>query len=325
MRSIMRKALQSIALAALLSAPALAEDASVPQDQVFPPWQHGQNNDAIDRGFDFTVPPVDDLADFHGNPTNAELLLYVGGNYYFAMAPLVRAFETAHPEYRGRLYWETIPPGLLVRQMQAGGMITVGNMTWTAKPDVYLAGLAKVNGLIKQGLLTGPAVPYVTNDLAIMVQKRDPAHITSLADLARPGLRLAMPNPAFEGIARQIKQALAKAGGDALVNAVYDRKVQDGTTLLTHIHHRQTPLFLMQGRVDAGVTWQSEALFQEQDGDPIGHIAIPAADNATAIYAGAAVRNAAHPQAAQAWLSFIHSPAALRIFERYGFKPYAAR
>jgi molybdate transport system substrate-binding protein len=325
MRAIMCKVVLSTALAALLSTSALAQNASVPQDDVFPPWQHGRNNDAIDRGFDFTVPPVDDLADFHGNPTNAKLVLYVGGNYYFAMAPLVRAFETTHPEYRDRLYWETIPPGLLVRQMQAGGTVTVGNMTWTAKPDVYLAGLAKVNGLIKQGMLTGPVVPYVTNDLAIMVPKDNPAHITRLADLARPGLRLAMPNPEFEGIARQIKQALAKAGGDALVNAVYDRKVQDGTTLLTHIHHRQTPLFLMQGRADAGVTWQSESLFQEQNGNPIGDVAIPAADNATAIYAGAAVRNAAHPHAAEAWLSFIRSPAALRIFERYGFKPYAAR
>ena len=325
MRTIMHKALLSTAFTALLSTSALAEGANVPQDQTFPPWQHGENNDAIDRGFDFTVPRVDDLADFHGNPTNAELVLYVGGNYYFAMAPLVRAFETAHPEYRHRLYWETIPPGLLVRQMQAGGTITVGNMTWTAKPDVYLAGLAKVNGLINEGLLTGPAVPYVTNDLAIMVPKGNPEHITSLADLAKPGLRLAMPNPAFEGIARQIKQALAKAGGDTLVDAVYDRKVQDGTTLLTHIHHRETPLLLMQGRVDAGITWQSEALFQEQDGHPIRLIAIPAVDNATAIYAAAAVRNAAHPQAAQAWLSFIRSPAALLIFERYGFKPYAAR
>jgi molybdate transport system substrate-binding protein len=65
--------------------------------------------------------------------------------------------ETARPEYRGRLYRETIPPGLLARQMQEGGTITVGNMTWTAKPDVYLAGLAKVKGLIEQGLLSGPA------------------------------------------------------------------------------------------------------------------------------------------------------------------------
>jgi len=330
MPTMIRKALLGAALCALLTAPAMAQAAGsrvgTPhyQEDVFPPWQHGANNDVTNRGLDFTVPEVDVLADFHGDPADAKLVLYVGGNYYFAMAPLVHAFETAHPEYRGRIYWETIPPGLLVQQIEAGGTITVGNMTWTAKPDAYLAGLAKVNGLIKQGLLTGPAVPYVTNDLAIMVPKGNPAHITGLADLGKPGLRLVMPNPAFEGIGRQIKQALNKAGGGALVNAVYGRKVQDGTTILTHIHHRQSPLFLMQGLADAGVTWQSEALFQEQDGHPIGHVAIAATDNATAIYAGAEVRNAAHPQAAQAWLSFIHSPTALHIFERYGFKPYTA-
>lgn len=330
MPTMIRKTLLGTAVCALLTAPAMAQEGGPSvgtphyQEQVFPPWQHGANNDVTNRGFDFTVPEVDDLADFHGNPTDAKLVLYVGGNYYFAMAPLVRAFEAAHPEYRGRIYWETIPPGLLVQQMKAGGTITVGNMTWTAKPDAYLAGLAKVNGLIDQGLLIGPAVPYVTNDLAIMVPKGNPSHITGLADLGKPGLRLVMPNPAFEGIARQIKQALNKAGGAALVNAVYGRKVQDGTTILTHIHHRQTPLFLMQGLADAGVTWQSEALFQEQDGHPIAHVAIAAVDNATAIYAGAEFRNAVHPLAAKAWLSFVHSPAALHIFERYGFKPYAA-
>src|SRR5260221_11299943 len=208
--------------------------------------------------------------------------------------------------------------------MQAGGRITVGNMTWTAKPDAYFAGLMKVKDLIKQGKLTGPAVPYVTNTLAIMVPKGNPAHITGLTDLGQAGVRLAMPNPAFEGIARQIKMALTKAGGDALATTVYDTKVKDGSTILTHIHHRQTPLFLMQGVADAGVTWQSEAMFQEQAGHPIEDVAIPNADNATAIYAGAEVKGAAHPEAAKAWLDFIRSPEALHIFERYGFKPYAA-
>ena len=289
---------------------------------LFPPWQHGANNDATEKGFTFTVPEVDVLADFHGDVTDPKLVLYVGGNYFFAMAPLVQAFETSHPAYKGRVYWETIPPGLLVRQMQQGGTITVGNMTWTARADAYLAGLAKVKELIGQGMLTGPAVPYVTNDLAIMVPKGNPLHITSLADLGRPGLRLAMPNPAFEGIARQIKAALVKAGGAPLETAVYGTKVKDGSTILTHIHHRQTPLFLMQGVVDAGVTWQSEAMFQEQAGHPIGHIVIPAADNTTAVYAGAEVNGAPHPEAAKAWLDFIHSPDALRIFAGYGFKPY---
>ena len=331
-----RRALLGSAALAMLAVPALAQPAGPDagwkgraetpryKEDIFPPWQHGANNDATRRGFEFTVPEVDVLADFHGDLTDPKLVLYVGGNYFFAMAPLVQAFEASHPEFKGRIYWETIPPGLLVKQMEAGGTITVGNMTWTAKPDAYFGGLVKVKDLIQQGLLSGDPVPYVTNTLAIMVPKGNPAGITGLADLGKPGVRLVMPNPEFEGIARQIKMALGKAGGEALANAVYDTKVKDGSTVLTHIHHRQTPLFLMQGIADAGATWQSEAEFQEQAGHPIEHVAIPAADNATAIYAGAMVKGAAHPDAAKAWLDFIHSPDALHIFERYGFKPYTA-
>ncbi|NGX97926.1 MAG: ABC transporter substrate-binding protein, partial [Candidatus Afipia apatlaquensis] len=267
---------------------------------VFPPWQKGENNDAVNRGFEFTIPEVNSLADFHGDITDPKLVLYVGGNYFFAMAPLVKAFEEKHQEYKGKIYWETIPPGLLVKQMKAGGTITSGNMTWTAKPDAYFAGLVKVKQLIDDGLLVPPAVPYVTNTLTIMVPKDNPAQVKSLADLGQPKVRLAMPNPEFEGIARQIKASLQKAGGEKLVKSVYEDKVKDGSTVLTHIHHRQTPLFLIQGVADAGVTWQSEAVFQEQVGHPISHVEIPAEQNTTAIYAGAEVHGAAHPDAAKA-------------------------
>ncbi len=293
-------------------------------DGIFPPWQHGANNDAIDRGVEFTVPDADVLADFHGDPANPLLVLYVGGNYFFAMAPLVQTFETRHSEYRGRLFWETIPPGILLRQIKAGGRVTVGNMTWTAEPDVYLAGLEAVKTQIAAGLLDGPAVPYVTNTLTIMVPKGNPAHVAGLADLARASIRLAMPDPEFEGIARQIHASLEKAGGPALAQAVYETKVHDGTTRLTRIHHRQTPLWLMQCRAEAGVTWRSEALFQEQVGHAIEHIDIPDSLNSTGVYAGAVVRGAAHVQAAKDWLDFIRSPEALAIFGRYGFKPYVS-
>jgi ABC-type molybdate transport system substrate-binding protein len=292
---------------------------------IFPPWQDGQNNDATDRGLAFTVPEIDDMADFHGDLTDPKLVLFVGGNYYFAMAPLVKAFEASHPEYKGRLFWETIPPGLLVDQMKAHDRITVGNMTFVVRPDAYFAGLKKVQSLIDEGLLEGPPVPYVTNTLTIMVPKVNPAKIDSLQDLGKAGVRLAMPNPEFEGVARQIKAALAKAGGDALADAVYGTKVKDGSTTLTHIHHRQTPLFLMQSLADAGVTWKSEALFQEQAGHPIAHVDIPENENVTAVYAGAVVKGSAHGEAAKAWLEFIHSPEALSIFERYGFEPYTGQ
>jgi molybdate transport system substrate-binding protein len=291
------------------------------RDDVFPPW-HGENSHALKRGLEFTVPEADDLADFHGDITNPQLVLFVGGNYFFAMAPLVDEFERENPEYKGRLYWETIPPGLLVKQMQESGTVTSGNMTWTAKPDVYFAGLGKVRSLIEDGLLEGPAVPYVTNTLTIMVPAHNPAGVTGLADLGKPSIRLAMPNPEFEGVAEQIQGSLRKAGGDALKDAVYVTKVADGRTTLTRIHHRQTPLFLMLGRADAGVTWKSEALFQEQAGHPISHVEIADDMNSVGVYGGAIVKGAPHPAAARLWLRFVRSESALAIFKRWGMEPY---
>ncbi|MDE2516622.1 MAG: substrate-binding domain-containing protein [Rhodospirillales bacterium] len=291
-------------------------------DALAPPWQAGRNDGAAKQGFVFTVPPVDDLADFHGDLDKPALVLFVAGNYYFAMAPLVAAFGAAYPQYRGHVFYETLPPGILEQQMRAGGTVTVGNMTWTIKPDVYLAGLKKVRGLIHAGMLRPPAAPYVTNDLTIMVPAGNPGKVTGLADLGRADMAVVMPNPRYEGVARQIKASFVKAGGEALAQAVYATKVQNGMTILTHVHHRQTPLYLMQGLAQAGVTWKSEAIFQEQAGHPISHVDIPAAQNTTAIYAGALVRGAAHPAAGKAWLHFVQSDAAIAIFEKYGFRRY---
>lgn len=289
---------------------------------VYPPWSHGENNPVESRGLEFTVPEVDNLPDFHGNPINPRLSIFVGGNYFFAMAPLVKAFEKKHPELKGKVYYETIPPGLLAEQIKHGGTITVGNMTWTVHADVYAAGLRRINSSIKEGDAIGPAIPYVTNTLAIMVPKGNPAQITTLNDLGKPGVRLVMPNPAFEGVGRQIKNSLAKAGGEELVRAVYETKVKNGETLLTHIHHRQSPLYLMQGKADAGVTWQSEAIFQEQVGNPIGHVPIADNQNATGIYAVAMVKGAPHRAAGKKWIEFLKSSEAQEIFGRFGFKSY---
>jgi len=155
------------------------------------------------------------------------------------------------------------------------------------------------------------------------VPKGNPAHVSGLADLARTNIRLAMPNPDTEGVTDQIKASLQKAGGEALVATVYGTKVKDGSTYLTQIHHRETPMFLMQGRAEAGVTWRSEAIFQEQAGNAIEHVDIPPSENTTGIYAGSVVKGAIHVDAAKKWLAFLKSPEALKIFESYGFEAYA--
>jgi molybdate transport system substrate-binding protein len=317
---------------AMLTGPALAQTPgpATPAGRIqamealYPPWQHGENNDAVDRGFVFTVAPVDVLADFHGSIDHPDLVLYASGNYFFAVAGLVDAFGDAYPQYRGHVYYETLPPGLLLKQMEAGGTVTSGNMTWTAKPDVLMAELTASNDLVQQGKLVAPVVAFATNNLTIMVPAGNPAKVTGLADLGRAGLAVAMPNPQFEGIARQARASLAKAGGEALAETTYGSKVRNGETVLTRIHHRQTPLYLMQHLVEAGVTWKSEAIFQEELGNPIGHVEIPAEQNTLAVYSAAMVPGAPHPDAARDWLKFIGSDDAFKVLARYQFKRYEA-
>lgn len=289
----------------------------------YPPWQGGRNNDAANPGLVFTVPPADVMADFHGSLDDPQLVLYASGNYFFAMANLVRAFGEAYPAYRGRVFYETLPPGLLMKQLAEGGTITSGNLTFTVRPDVMMAEKGASEAWVKDGRLAAPVVSFATNDLTIMIPKGNPAHITGLADLGRPDLAVIMPNPAFEGVAAQIRASLVKVGGEALASAVYTAKVTDGTTVLTRIHHRQTPLFLMQGLGQAGVTWTSEALFQEQQGHPISHVAIPPEQNTRAVYSAAIVTGAPHMEAAQAWLTFILSDAAFAALEPFGFQRVA--
>jgi molybdate transport system substrate-binding protein len=289
----------------------------------YPPWQRGANNDAPDQGLAFTVPPVDIMADFHGSLDNPALVLYASGNYFFAMAGMVKAFGDAYPAYHGRVFYETLPPGLLLKQLAGGGTITAGNLTFTVKPDVMMAEQRASEGWVKDGRLLAPVISFATNDLTIMIPAGNPAHITSLADLARPDLAVIMPNPAFEGVARQIRESLVKAGGESLAQAVYDAKVASGMTVLTRIHHRQTPLLLMQGLGQAGVTWRSEAIFQESQGHPIAHVDIPAKHNVRAIYSAAMVPAAAHDEAARTWLSFIRSDAAFAAMAPFGFQRFS--
>jgi hypothetical protein len=48
----------------------------------------------------------------------------------------------------------------------------------------------------------------------------------------------------------------------------------------------------MQHLVEAGVTWRSEAIFQEEIGNPIGHVDIPTEVNTLANYSAAMVAGA---------------------------------
>jgi len=286
--------------------------------QSTPLWSKGRNNPAADKGYVFQVPDVDNVPDLHGNPEDAKLVLFIGGNQFFVLPELVLAFEKQHEDLRGRIFYETLPPGILLKQMVSNNTITLGNFTMRVQPDVYEADFHTLADMERQNLVEKPA-SYATNDLSIMVSASNPKQIHSLQDLGRSDVKLSMPNPEWEGIAQQIGDSLRKAGGESLFQIVYEVKVQNGSTYLTQIHHRQTAMRIMKGESDAGVTWSSEVRFQEKIGNPIAGIGIPQAQNITAVYGAAVLRNARHPEAARAWVAFLNTSEAQAVYREYGF------
>jgi ABC-type molybdate transport system substrate-binding protein len=300
----------ALALIACLSLQAAAQST--------PPWSGGRN-DPAPQGFVFHVPDIDNMPDLHGDPIDAKLVLFIGGNQFFVLPKLIAGFEKLHPELAGHIFYETLPPGVLVKQMQNGNTVTLGNLTIKITPDIFEAGAHGVSNLASKGRVE-KSIDYVTNDLEIMVAAGNPKHIATLNDLAHPGVTLSMPNPEFEGVARQIEASLTKAGGPALETAVYKTGVANGTTVLTQIHHRQTAMRILRKQSDAGVVWSSEVEFQQKIGNPLEGVKIPAKYNTTAVYSAALLKDAPHREAALAWLAYLKSPEAQAAYHEFGFR-----
>lgn len=279
-----------------------------------PPWNPPP------AGLQFSVPPVDAIADLHGDIVDPQLTVFFAGNQFMVVHDLMTAFKRAHPQYQ-RIYVETLPPGILARQIETGSLV-MGNLRITLKPDIYTAGKGAIAEQQREHDWFAESHDYARNPLAILVARGNPKHIKGLQDLARADVRVSMPNPAWEGIARQIEKSYRKAGGEALDTAVMQTKVKDGSTFLTQIHHRQSPLRVLQGDSDAAPVWSTEAYFQQQIlHHPVETITIPAAQNVVATYTAARMRTAPHPQAAKDFLAFMRSRSAQALYRKYGFQP----
>lgn len=283
--------------------------------EVQPPW-----NKPIYQGTEVTVPGLENVPDIHGDINNPQLVIFFAGNQYMLVNRLMRAFVRAYPQYH-RVVAFTFPPGRLIKAVKRGNGILLGNMHITLKPDVLTAGHGSIMSIQKKDGWFSQTEVYAKNRLAIMVHKGNPDNIHSLKQLGAPSLRICMPNPQWEGIAKHaIIPALRKAGGEQLVREVYHNKVEYGTTFLTHIHHRETPIGVMDGKCVAGVVWYTEAYFHSKIAHhPISIVPIPAKDNKTVAYTAGLLRTAPHAAAGRAFMKFLLSPTAQKIYTKFGF------
>ena len=260
--------------------------------------------------------PVDSSGEF-------DLTLFMAGNQFMVMESLIKKFKLQYPGIK-RIYYQTLPPGLSLKQIISGGALFKGKII-DIQPDAYASvNRAAMEKLVEAGKLEPGAYScYLHNRLSLMVPEGNPAGIESVLDLGRGSVRISQPDPANEDIGFHIIDMYKKAGGQALVQKVMELKRAAGTTLFTKVHHRETPLRIELGEVDVGPVWATEIKY----GKAVG-MKIDAVDPGKQLdqreqvsYYIACLKNAPNYENAEEFIRFITSPAAQEIYDRFGFTP----
>ena len=251
----------------------------------------------------------------------ADLVLFMAGNQFMAMDEIVSEFQSAYPEVK-KIYYETLPPGLELKQILAGGAIFRDRLI-DVRPDIYTSVSEKAMRTLEDPgfILDNDYRPYLHNRLTLMVPPGNPARITAVTDLSREEIRISQPDPANEDIAFHIMDMYRQAGGDQLVRRIMEEKRDNGTTLYTVVHHRETPLRIADGLVDVGPVWATEAVHAAAAGFAFDTVEpgekLDRREHVN--YYICKLYRSPNPENAQNFLSFMNSSTAQQIYEKYGF------
>ena len=254
---------------------------------------------------------------------SADLILFMAGNQFMAMKEIISAFKNQYPEIEN-IFYETLPPGLELKQILAEGAIYRDNIL-NFYPDIYSSVNQAAMKLLEQAghIRQGDYHLYLHNRLTLMVPQGNPAAIASVRDLGRDDVRISQPDPDNEDIAYHIIEMYHQAGGSALVDRIMKKKREAGSTFFTVVHHRETPQRISEKTVDVGPVWATEALYAKSRQQAIDVIEPGAGlDQRDKInYYICRLQKSFHPQNAQKFIDFILSATAQKIYKKYGFLP----
>jgi ABC-type molybdate transport system substrate-binding protein len=251
----------------------------------------------------------------------ADLTLWVAGNQFFAMDEVIGAFRRG--EARLSVGLITLPPGLIVSAILAGGWVYQGR-EYAATPDIYASvNLGHLQRLKAAGLMSQYAV-YMHNELQILVAKGNPKNVTGIDDLVRADVKTSMPNPVNEGIMQFYARKVLERHN--IWQKISDGKecVSCQTTAnnwFTAVHHRETPARILDGTSDAGIVWKTEVLEAQRRGANVDAVELPPSDSlrADVAYAIGVLTNSKHKEIADRYLAFVGSQAGQAAYAKFGF------
>jgi sulfate transport system substrate-binding protein len=163
----------------------------------------------------------------------------------------------------------------------------------------------------------------ITDSVAVIAtRKGNPKNLKTWDDLAKPGVQVLTPNPFTSGSAKwnilagwgaKSNKGADPAAGETYLQALFNNvPVQDSSG-------RASMQTFTGGKGDAVISYENEAIFAQQNGQAVDYT-IP--DSTILIENPIAVTtNSAHPTEAKAFLDFLYTPAAQKIYAENGYRP----
>lgn len=215
----------------------------------------------------------------------------------FAAASLTETFGAIADAF------EKKNPGVAVALNFGGSSGLATQIVEGAPADVFAAASGTTMTTVTDAALAdGEPTVFVTNTLEIAVPTGNPGAVTGLADLADPALSIAIC--AVEVPCGAASKSVFDAAG---IVAAPDTLEQDVKAVLTRVE---------LGEVDAGLVYRTDVIAA---GDTVEGIEFPEAATAIVRYPIARLAASTNPDAADAFVAFVLSPAGRKILVDAGF------
>lgn len=229
-----------------------------------------------------------------GAPTSATgtVTVFAATSLTASFQALAAAFEQAHPGTHVQLDFAGSPT--LVQQIGDG-----------APADVFAsADEANMQKVVEQHAVRDTPAIFTRNALEIAVAPGNPKHLAGLADLAKPGLVVALCGPTVP-CGRYAAEAMTKAG--ATMPAASQEP--DVRAVLTKVSF---------GEADVGIVYVTDV---KAAAGKVQGVPIPESGNVVARYPIAVLTHAPNPTGGAAFVAFALSAEGQRVLATFGFLP----
>jgi molybdate transport system substrate-binding protein len=188
-----------------------------------------------------------------------------------------------------------------------------------AYADVFASANKKqMNAVKNSGLMNNRSIIIFTkNKLSLIVPKGNPARISNLSDLAKPGLKIVIGTKDVP-VGDYALQIISKLGNDSAYGPDYKTKVLANViSQETNVNYVVTKVAL--GEADVGFAYVSDVT--EELASKVDKIEIPDEYNIIAEYSMGILQESKYPAESWEFMNLVMSDEGKAVLEKYGFTP----